>query len=197
MEYDHVPAVQLSHTLMTKLIQGLFCAGQINGTSGYEEAAAQGLIAGINAARFVDNKQLVTLSRSSSYTGTLIDDLVTKDIDEPYRMLTSRSEYRLILRQDNADSRLTPIGYEAGLINQERWQRFLQKQDIIKKETERLEAARVKPEDKINEVLADYGEKISCGYSVADLLRRPNLNYEAIKRIDPVAQEIDLPREIP
>jgi len=196
VEYDHVPAVQLMHTLMTKSIQGLFCAGQINGTSGYEEAAAQGLIAGINAARFVDNKKLVTLSRSSSYTGTLIDDLVTKDIDEPYRMLTSRSEYRLILRQDNADSRLTPIGYEAGLINQERWQRFLQKQDIKKKEIERLETARVKPEEKINLILADYGEKISSPYSIADLLRRPNINYEAIKRIDLVAQEIDLPREI-
>ena len=196
VEYDYVPAVQLSHSLMTKKIEGLFCAGQINGTSGYEEAAAQGLIAGINAVRLVDNKELVTLSRSSSYTGTLIDDLVTKDIDEPYRMLTSRSEYRLILRQDNADSRLTPLGHEVGLISPERWQRFKDKQEAIEREKARLEEARVRPEPWINEILANYNEKIETGYSLGGLIKRPNLGYEAIKRIDKIAQELNLPKEI-
>lgn len=196
VQYDYIPAVQLTHSLMTKKIEGLFCAGQINGTSGYEEAAAQGLVAGINASRFIQNKNMVILSRSSSYTGTLIDDLVTKDIDEPYRMLTSRSEYRLILRQDNADARLTHIGYEVGLINEQRWQRFKEKQEKIKLEIERLKNTRIKPDDEVNEILAEYDEKISLSYSLADLIKRPNLHYEAIKKINEETQKLSLPEEI-
>ena len=196
VEYDYVPATQLTHSLMTKKIEGLFCAGQINGTSGYEEAAAQGLIAGINATRYCDNKELITLSRSSSYTGTLIDDLVTKEMDEPYRMLTSRSEYRLILRQDNADERLTPLGREIGLIKDARWQRFQEKQKSIQEETHRLENTRIKPNEEINKILAEYGEEMKLSYTLAELIKRPNLNYEAIKKIDPTAQELELSKEI-
>lgn len=196
VEYDYVPAVQLSHSLMTKQVEGLFCGGQINGTSGYEEAAAQGLIAGINAARYVNGDTMVTLPRSSSYTGTLIDDLVTKDIDEPYRMLTSRSEYRLILRQDNADIRLTPLGYQIGLIKPERWQRFLNKQEQINLETKRLENTRLRPSDEVNAILSEYGEKMSIPNSLAELIKRPQLDYCAIKKIDAVTQEQNLPRDI-
>ncbi|MEI8389743.1 MAG: tRNA uridine-5-carboxymethylaminomethyl(34) synthesis enzyme MnmG [bacterium] len=196
VEYDYIPAVQLTHSLMTKKINGLFCGGQVNGTSGYEEAAAQGLIAGINAARYSENKELIVLSRSSSYTGTLIDDLVTKEMDEPYRMLTSRSEYRLILRQDNADERLTPLGREIGLINDERWKLFQEKQKSIQEETHRLENTRIKPNEEINKTLAEYGEEMKLSYTLAELIKRPNLNYEAIKKVDSKAHEIALSREI-
>lgn len=196
VEYDYIPAVQLTHSLMTKKIEGLFCGGQVNGTSGYEEAAAQGLIAGINAVRYCENKEFITLTRSSSYTGTLIDDLVTKEMDEPYRMLTSRSEYRLILRQDNADERLTPLGYEIGLISDERYKRFKEKQKLIQEETHRLENTRLKPNERVVNILAEYGEEMKLSYTLAELIKRPNLNYEAIKKIDLKAQELDFSREV-
>ncbi len=196
VEYDYVPAVQLEHSLMTKKIKGLFCAGQINGTSGYEEAAAQGLIAGINAVRYIDNKEFLTLSRDSSYIGTLIDDLVTKDIDEPYRMLTSRSEYRLILRQDNADMRLTEIGYEIGLIDDKRYNDFLNKKKAIETELERIKKDKITCSDEVNEKLEKYGESIDKGFRIAELLKRPNINYEVLKDIHKKTAGLNLPKEI-
>ena len=196
VEYDYVPAVQLTHNLMTKNIKGLFCAGQINGTSGYEEAAAQGLIAGINAVKYSSEQEMLILDRSSSYIGTLIDDLVTKDIDEPYRMLTSRSEYRLLLRQDNADERLTPIGKRVGLIDENRYNAFLRKQEAIKEEIERCETAKIKATDSVNEVLSKYGENIDKGKKIAELLKRPNLNYSVIKELDEETAKLNLDKEI-
>lgn len=196
VEYDAVPALQLHHSLMTKKIKGLFCAGQINGTSGYEEAAAQGLVAGINAYNYLNKKDMLELSRSNSYIGTLIDDLVTKDIQEPYRMLTSRSEYRLLLRQDNADERLTPIGHKIGLISDERYQRFLDKQKQIENEMERLKTTKVPPSAEVNEKLAQYNENIERGMKLAELLKRPNIDYKVLKEIDESTKELDLPAEI-
>lgn len=196
VEYDYVPAVQLTHNLMTKNIKGLFCAGQINGTSGYEEAASQGLIAGINAVKYCSNQDMIILERSSSYIGTLIDDLVTKDIDEPYRMLTSRSEYRLILRQDNADERMTPIGRAAGLISEERYNAFLEKQQKIKQEIERCQTTKIKATNEVNEVLKEFGEGMDRGKKISELLKRPNLNYDVIKKIDEQTALLNLSKEI-
>ncbi len=196
VEYDYMPAVQLTHSLMTKNIRGLFCAGQINGTSGYEEAAAQGLLAGMNAVNYLQNKELIVLSRESSYLGTLVDDLVTKDIDEPYRMLTSRSEYRLLLRQDNADERLTKIGYEAGLISKERYQRFIDKQQTIENEIHRLSVEKITPDEHVNSILAKYNENIDRGMKLQELIKRPNVTYEVIKEIDAKTKELNLTRDV-
>ena len=196
VEYDYVPAVQTTHSLMSKNVQGLFFAGQINGTSGYEEAAAQGLIAGINAINYLNNTEMLELSRSSSYIGTLIDDLVTKDIDDPYRMLTSRSEYRLLLRQDNADARLTPIGHKIGLIDDAQFKYFRDKQEAITKESERLKEAKVSATDEVNSILAKYNEHIERGCKLAELLKRPNITYSILQEIDQGTKELNLRRDI-
>ena len=196
VEYDYVPAVQTTHSLMSKNVQGLFFAGQINGTSGYEEAAAQGLIAGINAINYLNNTEMLELSRSSSYIGTLIDDLVTKDIDDPYRMLTSRSEYRLLLRQDNADARLTPIGHKIGLIDDAQFKYFRDKQEAITKESERLKEAKVSATEEVNNILAKYNEHIERGCKLAELLKRPNITYSILQEIDQGTKELNLRRDI-
>ncbi len=196
VEYDYFPAVQLTHSLMTKLVKGLFCAGQINGTSGYEEAGAQGILAGINAIKYLQNKEMITLSRDSSYLGTLVDDLVTKDIDEPYRMLTSRSEYRLLLRQDNADERLTKIGYEAGLISQDRYNDFIKKQKTIQDEIIRLNNEKLSPSEDVNKILARYGEYIDRGLKLSELLKRPNITYETLLNIDEKTKSLNLTPDI-
>lgn len=196
VEYDYVPAVQTTHSLMSKKIQGLFFGGQINGTSGYEEAAAQGLIAGINAFNYVNGSEMLELPRSSSYTGTLIDDLVTKDIQDPYRMLTSRSEYRLLLRQDNADERLTAIGHKIGLIDDVQFDRFNKKQELIKVEKERLEGVKISPTEEVNEILAKYQEHIDRGIRAAELLKRPNITYKVLQELDAHTKELNIPRDV-
>lgn len=193
VEYDYIPAVQTTHSLMSKKIKGLFFGGQINGTSGYEEAAAQGLIAGINAFNYINGSEMLELSRSSSYTGTLIDDLVTKDIQDPYRMLTSRSEYRLLLRQDNADERLTPIGHKIGLIDDAQFARFNEKQRLIKEEKERLDGLKISACDEVNEILAKYNEHIDRGMRASELLKRPNITYKILQEIDP---SLNMPKEV-
>ena len=183
VEYDYFPGTQFNHGLMSKEVDGLFIAGQVLGTSGYEEAAAQGIVSGINATRHVKDLEPIILERESSYIGTLIDDIVTKEMDEPYRMLTSRSEYRLLLRQDNADQRLTPIGRNIGLVDDFRWKVFNEKMEKIKNEKTRLEKTKIQPTKETNEILAKYGEHIDEPISLADLLKRPGVAYGCIKNL--------------
>ena len=185
IEYDCIDPTDMLATIEFKKYPGLYGAGQFNGSSGYEEAAAQGLIAGINAALMVQGKEPLVLDRASSYIGTLIDDLVTKGANEPYRMMTSRSEYRLILRQDNADERLTPIGYRLGLIGEERYQRFLHKQELIKEELKRVKMTVIAPSDELSAILVSRETSdVTTGIRLIDLLKRPELNYEVLTPID-------------
>ncbi|MDH4600522.1 tRNA uridine-5-carboxymethylaminomethyl(34) synthesis enzyme MnmG [Listeria innocua] len=201
IEYDAVMPDQLWPSLETKLVEGLFTAGQINGTSGYEEAAGQGLMAGINAARKVFEKEPVILGRDQAYIGVLIDDLVTKGTEEPYRLLTSRAEYRLLLRHDNADLRLTEIGHEIGLISDERYERFLAKQRAIEAEKERLQKTRIKPTAAVQAMLKEIGSgELKDGILAADLLRRPEITYDKIAQIvsretfvtDEIAEQVEI-----
>lgn len=191
IEYDCIDARQLKPSLEFRNIEGLFSGGQFNGSSGYEEAAAQGLMAGINAARKLQGKDAVVLDRSEAYIGVLIDDLVTKESHEPYRMMTSRAEYRLLLRQDNADQRLTKIGYEIGLIPEERYQKLLMKEEWIESEIERMKRTNVGTSKRVQDLLERYGStQLASGTSLAELIRRPELSYRSLKEIDEKRPEI-------
>ena len=192
IEYDCINALQLKPSLEFKKVSGLFSGGQFNGSSGYEEAAAQGLMAGINAARKIQEKDAIVLDRSQGYIGVLIDDLVTKETFEPYRMMTSRAEYRLLLRQDNADIRLSKIGYEIGLIDQERYEKVVRKEEIINREIERLENTKVGANAKVQAFLESVGSAtLKTASTLADLARRPELSYEIIKDIDEEREEFE------
>ena len=195
IEYDCVDPLTLKASLEFENFEGLYGAGQFNGSSGYEEAAAQGLVAGINAARKVQGKDEFILDRASSYIGTLIDDIVTKGCSDPYRMMTSRSEYRLILRQDNADLRLTEKGYELGLISEERYQKFLHKKDLIREEDERIKKVVISPSDELNDILVSRGTApIKTGVRLSELIKRPQLDYKILTPFD--KERPDLPKEI-
>lgn len=192
IEYDCINSRQLRATLEFKAIEGLFSGGQFNGSSGYEEAAVQGFMAGVNAARKLQGKEGIVLDRSQAYIGVLIDDLVTKESHEPYRMMTSRAEYRLLLRQDNADLRLSGIGHEIGLIDDERYERVLRKEQQIREEVERLNRTPVGATHEVQECLKSYGStELKTGSTLTELVRRPELSYEAVKEIDPKRPVLD------
>ncbi|HEX3038992.1 MAG TPA: FAD-dependent oxidoreductase, partial [Caproiciproducens sp.] len=195
IEYDCVDPVQMQATLEFTEFPGLYGAGQFNGSSGYEEAAAQGLVAGINAAMKVQGREPMVLDRAGSYIGTLVDDLITKGCTDPYRMMTSRSEYRLVLRQDNADERLTPTGRELGLISDDRWTRFQEKERQKAEEIARAEKTVIPPSEELNELLVSHEtSEVTSGVRLADLIRRPELNYEILKPVD--SSRPDLPAAI-